>query len=53
VIIKLAGEVQELREKFQHHSHEALGAEPNLSIDEDTATPNISAAELFQDDYQI
>jgi serine O-acetyltransferase len=54
VIIKLAAEVHELREKFQQHSHEALGAEPNLTIDEGTAsTPNISPQELFQDDYQI
>jgi serine O-acetyltransferase len=53
VIIKLAAELHELREKFQHHSHEALGAEPNLTIDEGTATPNLSPEELFQDDYQI
>jgi serine O-acetyltransferase len=53
VIIKLAAEVHELRENFQHHSHEALGAEPNLTIDEETSTPNISPQELFQDDYQI
>jgi serine O-acetyltransferase len=53
VIIKLAAEVHELREKFQKHSHEALGAEPNLSIDEEMTTPNISPQELFQDDYQI
>jgi serine O-acetyltransferase len=53
VIIKLAGEVQELRQKFQHHSHEAVGAEPDLTIDEETTTRNISPEELFQDDYQI
>ena len=29
VIIKLAAELHELREKFQQHSHEALGAEPD------------------------
>ena len=52
VIIKLAAEVHELREKFQEHSHEALGAEPNLTIDEGGSTPNISPQELFQDDYQ-
>jgi serine O-acetyltransferase len=51
VIIKLAAEVHELREKFQHHSHEALGAEPDLSIDEEPSTPNITPQELFQDDY--
>ena len=53
VIIKLAAEVHELREKFQRHSHEALGAEPNLTIDEEASTPNISPQDLFQDDYQI
>jgi len=53
VIIKLAAEVHELREKFQEHSHEALGAEPNLAIDEEAPSSNISPQELFQDDYQI
>jgi serine O-acetyltransferase len=53
VIIKLAAEVQELREKFQHHSHHALGAEPALKIDEGTSAPSISPQDLFQDDYQI
>jgi serine O-acetyltransferase len=51
VIIKLAGELHELREQFQRHSHEALGAEPDVSIDEEKSTPNISPQELFQDDY--
>ncbi len=53
VIIKLAAEVHELREKFQEHSHEALGAEPDFSIDEEKPTTKISPHELFQDDYQI
>ena len=53
VIIKLAEEVQELRQKFQHHSHESLGAEPNLTIDDGTSPPNISPRELFQDDYDF
>jgi serine O-acetyltransferase len=53
VIIKLAGEVHELRQKFQHHSHESLGAEPDVTIDDGTAPPNIAPQELFQDDYQI
>jgi len=53
VIIKLAGDVHELREKFQQHSHESLGAEPNLTIDEGGTTANITPQELFQDDYQI
>jgi serine O-acetyltransferase len=52
VIIKLATEVHDLREKFQKHTHESLGAEPHVAIDEET-TPNISPQELFQDDYQI
>ena len=52
VIIKLAKEMHELREKFQEHSHEALGAEPNLTIDDGTSPPNISPQDLFQDDYQ-
>jgi serine O-acetyltransferase len=53
IIIKLAAELQELREKFQQHKHEALGAKPDVTIDEGTSTPNISPQELFQDDYQI
>jgi len=53
VIIKLAAELQELRDKFQRHTHDALGAEPNVTTDEGTPTPNISAQDLFQDDYQI
>src|SRR5271167_182821 len=53
VIIKLAAALHELREKFQQHSHEALGAEPDLRIDEGTPAANISPQELFQDDYQI
>src|ERR1700692_1248284 len=52
VIIKLAAELHELREKFQQHSHQALGAEPDVSISEGPAIPNISPQELFQDDYQ-
>jgi serine O-acetyltransferase len=52
VIIKLATEVHELRERFQQHTHEMLGAEPCLAIDEETSTQNISPQELFQDDYQ-
>jgi serine O-acetyltransferase len=53
VIIKLAAELGELRETFQHHSHQAEGAEPNRTIDEGISTPNISPQDLFQDDYQI
>jgi serine O-acetyltransferase len=51
VIIKLAAELHELREKFQQHSHQALGAEPDVKIDDTPSTPNISPQELFQDDY--
>jgi len=53
VIIKLATEVHELRERFQQHTHELLGAEPDLTMDEEPSTPNISPQDLFQDDYQI
>jgi serine O-acetyltransferase len=53
VIIKLAAELHELREKFQEHSHAALGAEPNVALDEETSTANISPQELFYEDYQI
>jgi len=55
VIIKLASEMHELREKFQKHSHEALGAEPDLSIDEEnqSAQDKIVPEELFIEDYQI
>jgi serine O-acetyltransferase len=54
VIIKLATELQDLREKFQQHTHEALGAEPVVQAGEEkVSTPNISPQELFQDDYQI
>src|SRR5579864_2830565 len=41
VIIKLAMEVHELRERFQEHSHESLGAEPDLTIDEDSTSPHL------------
>jgi serine O-acetyltransferase len=55
VIIKLASEVHELREKFQEHSHESLGTEPDLSIDQESSNgkKQFSPAELFGDDYQI
>jgi len=53
VIIKLATELHELREKFQQHTHEALGDGPILTTDEAPSTPNISPQDLFQDDYQI
>jgi serine O-acetyltransferase len=53
VIIKLASELGQLRENFQHHTHEALGAEPEVKIEAGTAVPNVSPQELFQEDYQI
>lgn len=53
VIIKLAAELHELREKFQRHTHEALGAEPAVDINQEISTPNIAPQELFQEDYQI
>jgi serine O-acetyltransferase len=52
VIIKLAEEVHELREKFQGHTHQALGAEPDLSIDEGSGAKPTSPDDLFSDDYQ-
>jgi len=53
VIIRLATELHELRDQFQQHTHEALGAEPIAKIEEAASTPNISPEELFQEDYQI
>lgn len=57
VIIKLGAEVHELRQRFQEHSHEALGVEPDLSIDEESQASGdgkkFSPADLFGDDYQI
>jgi serine O-acetyltransferase len=52
VIIRLATEVRDLREQFQKHTHEALGAEPNVSIDAE-APARISPADLFVEDFQI
>jgi serine O-acetyltransferase len=52
VIIKLASELHELRERFQRHVHKGLGTEPDLSAEEEVAE-KISPSELFQDDYQI
>src|SRR5271157_1809030 len=52
VIIKLATEVHELREKFQEHSHEALGAEPDLTIDGESVFSYVATEMLFAEDYQ-
>ena len=51
VIIKLAAELHELRKKLQEHTHQALGAEPQLSIDGESVAEEISAKELFAEDY--
>jgi serine O-acetyltransferase len=53
VIIRLATELHELRERFQQYSRVVLGEEANMAIGEGTSTPNMSPQELFQDDYQI
>jgi serine O-acetyltransferase len=53
VLIKLARELQELREKFEKHTHEALGVGPDLAIEGEKSTPKISPQELFWEDYQI
>jgi len=56
VIIKLASEVHELRQNFQEHSHEALGAEPDLSIDEERPVSNNGKQDFAREyfpDYEI
>ncbi|MGB7600991.1 MAG: serine O-acetyltransferase [Candidatus Sulfotelmatobacter sp.] len=50
VIIQLAKELHELRQRFQQHLHEVHGEESK--INEGASTENISPQELFQDDYQ-
>jgi serine O-acetyltransferase len=50
VIIKLATELHELRQRFQQHLHEVHGEESK--INEETSAQNILPQELFQDDYQ-
>ena len=51
VIIKLAREVHELCEKFQEHTHVALGAETDVNIDGETVTAPIAPDQLFVEDY--
>jgi len=51
VIIKLATEVHALREKFQEHTHQALGVEPDLTIDEECVPKRVQPRELFAEDY--
>lgn len=53
VIIRLATEVHELREKLQKLTHETLGVEPDLSIDEESKPSRCRPEELFFEDYQI
>ena len=50
VIIQLAKELNELRERFQQHMRGVHGEESK--INEGTSAENISPQELFQDDYQ-
>jgi serine O-acetyltransferase len=53
VIIRLASEVHELRECFQDHTHQQLGAEPDITIDGESAHKRIPPDDLFAEDYQI
>jgi len=50
VIIQLAKELNELRERFQQHMREVHGEESK--INEGASAENISPQELFQADYQ-
>jgi serine O-acetyltransferase len=50
VIIQLAKELNELRQRFQQHVREVHGEESKLN--EGTSAENISPQDLFQDDYQ-
>jgi serine O-acetyltransferase len=52
VIIKLATEVHDLRSQFEHHSHEAHGAQPTVPPHEE-ASERIAPEDLFVEDYQI
>jgi serine O-acetyltransferase len=55
VIIKLATEVHELREKFQQHTHDALGTRPEVPAESTNGRDQrpIVPEELFTEDYQI
>jgi serine O-acetyltransferase len=52
VIIQLAKEIHELREKFQQHSHAASGAKPDVALDDESPAVRVSPEELFAEDYQ-
>lgn len=51
VIIKLAAEVHELRKKLLEHTHHAAGAPAELPTDGEPVPEEISAQDLFADDY--
>lgn len=53
VIIKLATELHELRQRFQQHIRAVPGEESSEPIDEQKPIPDISPQDLFQEDYQI
>ena len=53
VIIKLATELHELRQRFQQHIRALPGEESSEPIDEQKSIPDISPQDLFQEDYQI
>jgi serine O-acetyltransferase len=53
VIIKLATELHELRQRFQQHIRAVPGEESSQPIDEQKSIPDISPQDLFQEDYQI
>ena len=53
VIIKLATELHELRQRFQQHIRAVPGEESSEAIDEQKSIPDISPQDLFQEDYQI
>ena len=53
VIIKLATELHELRQRFQQHLRAVPGEESSEPIDEQKSIPDISPQDLFQEDYQI
>ena len=53
VIIKLATELHELRQRFQQHLRAVPGEESGEPIDEQKSIPDISPQDLFQEDYQI
>ncbi len=53
IIVKLASEIRDLREKFQQHSHDSHGSPPARTADGSFDQANLSPQELFQDDYQI